>query len=90
MPQIQEQTVEVAKAGPQERAQQGMAFYVTVEVPQALFIDRVMDIPVVQQRQAPMQSMGTDVDMPSCCATPGAHISEGAADTRGATVAVHR
>ena len=90
VPQIQEQTVEVAKAGPQERAQQRMAFFVTVEVPQALFIDRVLDIPVVQQRQTPMQSMGTVVDMPLCCATPWAPGSEGADDTRGATVAVHR
>ena len=49
VPQIREQTVEVAKASPQERAQQRMAFYVTVDVPQALFIDRAMDIPVVQQ-----------------------------------------
>ena len=37
-----------------------------------------------------MQSMGTVVDMPLCGATPGAHGSEGADDTRGATVAVHR
>ena len=49
-----------------------------------------MDIPVVQQRQTHMQSMGTVVDMPLCGATPGAHGSEGADDTRGATVAVHR
>ena len=49
-----------------------------------------MDIPVVQQRQTPMRFMGTVVDMPLCGATPGAHGSEGADDTRGATVPVHR
>ena len=53
VPQIQEQTVKVAKAGPQERAQQRMAFHVTVDVPQALFIDRAMDIPVVNRGRHP-------------------------------------
>ena len=75
---------------PSKSAQQRMPFDVTVEVPEALVIDRSMDIPVVQPRQTPMQSMGTVVDMLLCGATPGAHGSEGADDTRGATVAVHR
>ena len=66
VPQIQEQTVEVAKAGPQERAQQRMAFYVTVEVPQALFIDRAMDISVVRARLVIVQFLEV-VDLPVMC-----------------------
>ena len=34
------------------------------EAPHAQFVDRAMDIPVVQQREIPMQSMKTAVDIP--------------------------